>query len=73
MALPSSKTSQELAAMKHGALVRYFLSHARFMPDAPPRHRYAIQLGSRSISDSDTQLLRDRFIAAVRKIGAKKK
>lgn len=65
MALPASKSPEELAKLDDKRLLEYFIRHARYLDDIPLQC-YAIRLGTVSIYDNDTAALRDKFFNAVR-------
>jgi hypothetical protein len=59
MSLPA-KTIKEVRAMTAEERTKYFETFARHLPDAPV-NRYAIRVGSRTLTDWDTYNLRIKF------------
>ena len=66
MALPASKTKDELSKLSDDALLAYFSDHARYDPQAPKGSQYAIRLGSKPFFSQDTSTLFQKFKAACR-------
>lgn len=59
MSLPA-KSLAEVQAMNAYKRTEYFETFARYDCDAP-EHKYAIRVGSRTLTDSDTYSLRSKF------------
>jgi len=70
MALPASRSPDELAEMTDEQLQKYFEDHARYFRENPPDSQYAIRLGASSLFSHDTLDLREQFIATVRDYAA---
>ena len=68
MALPISKTIDQLKALNDDQLFDYFVKHSRFNSQSPKNACYSIAVGIRThaLFSGDTGDLREKFFKAVR-------